>query len=472
MRKMRFIFSSFCVKVIITLILSIFFVMALSSLLVYKFALDSQFHQLRERLKIIASTAALMVDAESLKQVPLNAEGINSPAYLAVAAKLKKIKEVNPTLKYIYTMARTDDPRFLQFVVDPDPMVNVRGKTTVTSYPGDRYDTISCPDIIQAFDGPAADKKLVIDDWGVFLSGYAPVHDKSGRAQYILGVDMAAQDIYALQGQVSRRVMLVLGIGFLMSVLFGLFISFGITSRIRKLVEGTRRIAAEDLEYKVEVKGHDEISELASSFNLMATSLSESKGRLQDYFYRVVQSLVRILEAKDAYTKGHSDRVANYAQAIALNMGFAQNKVELVRKAAQLHDIGKLAVHEGILNKKEALTEEEWRIIKEHPIIGEEVLKPVLLDEEMLSMVRSHHERYDGGGYPDKIKGDAINIFAQIISVADAYDAMTSPRAYREARDKEKAITELKNNSGSQFNTQVVKAFLKVLAQQEKEAGK
>ena len=172
---------------------------------------------------------------------------------------------------------------------------------------------------------------------------------------------------------------------------------------------------------------------------------------------------MRILEAKDAYTMGHSERVAEYSKEIALEMGFSQEKAETVRRAGELHDIGKLVIDERIINKKGNLTDEEWKIVKDHPIVAEEVLRPVFIDEEMLAMVRSHHERYDGTGYPDKIKGDSINIFAQIISVADSYDAMTSRRSYREALSKEEAIEQLKKNSGTQFNTQVVKAFLKVL---------
>lgn len=464
MRKIRIFLSSFCVKVTLLLIFSIFFVMILSNLFIYQFSLNAQFNQLREKLIVIAQTAALMVDADLLIQVPLNPKGIDTTAFKTIAERLNKIKKANPIIKYVYIMSKSDKEGILQFVVDPEPVTKVGKKEIITSYPGDKYDATNFPEMLATFNNkPSADRRLTVDEWGVVLSGYAPIRDKNGNIQAILGVDMAAEDVYAAQRQVHRRALLVFVMGIIASIVLGLFVSRKITGRIRKLVEGTRRIAADELEYKVEVRGYDEISELASSFNNMAVSLSESKRKLQDYFYRAVQSLVRILEAKDAYTKGHSDRVAEYAYGIALSMGFSQEKSEMVRKAAQLHDIGKLATHEGILNKKGKLTEEEWKIIKEHPIIGEDILKPVLLSEEMLAMVRSHHERYDGKGYPDKIKGDNINIFAQIISVADAYDAMTSRRAYRSALGKEEAIEELKGNSGTQFNTQVVKAFFKVL---------
>ena len=179
----------------------------------------------------------------------------------------------------------------------------------------------------------------------------------------------------------------------------------------------------------------------------MARNLAESRGKLLDYFYRVVESLVRALEAKDPYTKGHSERVADYARSIAVKMGLPEEKIKLLREIASIHDIGKLGISENILNKKEKLTDEELQLIRNHPLTGEDILKPLRISEEMLSAVRSHHERYDALGYPDKINGDNINIFAAIVSVADAYDAMTSCRAYRQPLSKEEAILELKKTA-------------------------
>ena len=466
MKRIRSILGSFRTKVTITLVLALFLVMSLSDFLIYQFSLNMQFSQLREKLMMIAQTAALMIDTDLLSKVPLSREGVNSEAYQAIVQKLKKIKEVNTPLKYIYIMTKTNQEGIWQFVVDPDPENRGRKSNIVTSYPGDKYNALRFPEMLKAFSGTSADNKIEFDEWGVTLSGYAPIRDKYGEAVAILGVDMEAKDVYQTQKEVHRRAMFVLLVGVLTSVVLGFTISSRLAARIEKLAKATRHIAAEDLEYKVEMGGNDEISELAKSFNQMASSLADSRNKLHDYFYRVVQSLVRILEAKDPYTQGHSERIAEYAQKIALHMGFSPEKAETVRKAAELHDIGKLAINENILNKKGKLTDEEWKIIREHPILAEEVLKPVLLDEEMLVMIRSHHERYDGEGYPDKIKGDNINLFAQIIAVADAYDAMISPRAYREPMSKEAAISELKVNSGTQFNTQVVKAFLKMMEEE------
>jgi HD-GYP domain-containing protein (c-di-GMP phosphodiesterase class II) len=463
MERLRKILHSFRFRVTIAFTLTLFFVMTLSSFFIYKFGIDEQFNQVRERLKVIAQTASLALDGDMLISVPLERAGIDSPAYKVINQKLNEIKRLNATLKYVYTMTRTDQPDILQFIVDPDPVLKKGEVRGPTAFPGDKYQAGRFPEMLAGFKGAAVDKNICVDEWGITLSGYAPIRDKSGKVVAIIGVDMSAQDIYNTQRQLKVRGVLVLMAGLLASLVMGILVSRRVTDRIEKIVEGTRHIAQDDLDYKVEVQGHDEITELAGSFNTMVSNLAESKRKLRDYFFRVVQSLVRILEAKDHYTRGHSDRVAEYTGQIGRAMGFSQEKVETLKKAAELHDIGKLVIHENILNKPGKLTEEEWQVIKEHPIVAEDVLRPILIDRDIMAMVRSHHERYDGKGYPDQIKGDNINIFAQIVSVADAYDAMTSPRAYRPALSKDAAIVELKTNCGTQFNTQVVEAFLRAL---------
>ena len=139
----------------------------------------------------------------------------------------------------------------------------------------------------------------------------------------------------------------------------------------------------------------------------------------------------------------------------------------MLRKAGELNDIGKLAVHESILTKEGSLNEEEWEIIRQHPVIGAEALKPICFNEIIMASVHSHHERHDGKGYPQKLKGDEISIFAHIISVADAYDAMTTTRPYRKAIDK-KAAAESKKYAGTKFHPAVAEAFGLVLEEEIK----
>ncbi len=412
----------------------------------------------------LASVASLMVDADTLSQVPLVHEGVNTPQFKSIAEALNRIRAKDPILKYIYILTKTTEESILQFVVDPDYSLETE---TGKSYPGDKYDALRFSDMLKGFERPSADKELMIDAWGATLSGYAPIKDKDGKTIAILGMDIAAKDIYHIQQEIYFRMILIIFISIFIAIVLGLLISAGIINPIDKLLEGTRRISYGDLQHRVEVNGKDEMAELATAFNDMAQVLLESRENLSDYFYRVVQTLVSTIEARDPYTSGHSERVAAYSEKIASKMNFTAEKTESLKRAALLHDIGKLGVQESILNKKDKLLDAEWEIIKRHPVIGEEILKPVLSDKEMLSVVKSHHERYDGKGYPDNLNGEEINIFAQIVSVADAYDAMTSARAYRVALSKEAALNELIKNSGSQFNPKITSVFAEILKAEE-----
>lgn len=458
-------FGSFRLKVMATLILAMVLMALASNLVVQQFVLHAQFEQLRRKLTLVASAIAISLDAGQVQAIPLNRDGVYTPEYQSILRKLQEIKDENPSIGFIYIMARTDEKNILQFVVDPDPYLVRKGR--MTAYPGDKYDTASFPDMVKAFDHALADKVIGEDEWGKILSGYAPIRDQEGNAVAILGVDMLASDIYQTQRTVHRRLLLVLLSGVLLSILLGVWFSMNLTRPVRALSEGIRRVSHGDLSYKVRIHGHDEISGLCRSFNKMAEDLRVTRKKNQEYFYDVMQSLVRIVEARDPYTRGHSERVAEYASQIAVRMGFPNEAVEMLRQAAVLHDIGKLGVHEDILTKPGKLTAEEWEILRSHPVIGEDILKPVLLSAEMLSVVRSHHERYDGTGYPDQLTGDEINVFAQILSVADAYDAMTSTRPYRVALNQEEAVKELEKYRNAQFNPKIADTFIQILRERK-----
>jgi len=457
-------FQSFYVKIAATFILSLLFVAVLGNFLLFRYSLKSHFNEFRGKLGVITRTAALMVDAGQLKSIPLNPEGIQSPAFKSIATQLLKVKEANPMVRYIYIMAKTDQPGILRFVVDPDALTSRIVKAKSSSFPGDKYDARGFSEMLKSFSAPRVDNKISKDAWGKFLSGYAPIFDDTDKAVAILGIDIDAQDVHFAQKELLSRGVFVLIMGFLFALGLGIIFSMRIIAPIKELIDGTRNIAQGNLEYRVKSVSQDEIGQLAESFNLMALSLKDAREKLQDYFYGVVQAMVRSLEAKDAYTCGHSERVGEYAYKIAIAMGIAVEKAELLKRAAQLHDIGKLGIHEDILNKKGSLSQEEGDLIRRHPVVGEEILKPVFLDAEMLSVVRSHHERYDGTGYPDHLKSDQVSVLVQIVSVADAYDAMTSTRSYHKKITQEEAVDKIKAAAGTQFNPAVVAAFCEVAA--------
>ena len=174
-----------------------------------------------------------------------------------------------------------------------------------------------------------------------------------------------------------------------------------------------------------------------------------------------VQMLVHALEAKDAYTSGHSSRVSRYAIKTAVRLGFTDEALEDLRLGGELHDIGKIGTREEILNKPGSLTLEEFEHVKTHSTLGERILAPFFSSSPIvLRVARSHHERMDGAGFPDSLRGDQIPLEARIVAVVDAFDAMTTNRAYRKPRSASDAIQELRRCVGVHFDPDAVEAFL------------
>ncbi len=184
---------------------------------------------------------------------------------------------------------------------------------------------------------------------------------------------------------------------------------------------------------------------------------------LEETYIRTIMALASTIDAKDHYTKTHSEHVTEYAVAIAKEMGFSEKEIEEISHACQLHDLGKIGVHDYILTKPGKLTPQEWEEIKLHSLKSAEILRPLVFLGGVIELVEQHHERYDGKGYPFGIKAEKIKLGARIMAVADSFDAMITDRPYRKALPKEEAIAELKKNSGTQFDTKVVEAFLRVL---------
>lgn len=184
---------------------------------------------------------------------------------------------------------------------------------------------------------------------------------------------------------------------------------------------------------------------------------------MREVYLGTISALAALVDAKDPYTHGHSERVRNISIEVARELRIPEEYVELVEFAALLHDIGKVGIREEILNKPGPLTQLEFAEIQEHPVIGEQVIYKIEFLSEVSVIVRAHHERLDGLGYPDAKKGEDIPLGARILSVADAYDAMTSDRPYRKALSHEEAIRRLIEFKGTQFDGQIVDAFLEVI---------
>ena len=175
-----------------------------------------------------------------------------------------------------------------------------------------------------------------------------------------------------------------------------------------------------------------------------------------------ISSFVIALESKDPYLKGHSARVSLYSGELATVMGVAPADVVMMSRAGMLHDLGKLVIMDNILRKPRQLTEEEFELIRTHPVVGDKILKPLKFLSCEAKAVRHHHERYDGKGYPDGLKGDDIPLIARVVTVADAFDAMTSDRPYRGKRPLAAALEEIGRGAGTQFDPTAADAFLTI----------
>jgi putative nucleotidyltransferase with HDIG domain len=180
---------------------------------------------------------------------------------------------------------------------------------------------------------------------------------------------------------------------------------------------------------------------------------------LQDQFVDLLKSLSETIDARDPNTRGHSQRVARYALVMGREMDFSPRRLDRLEIAGLLHDVGKLGVEAFILAKPASLDELEMTAVRYHPLLGVRILESVRQLRDIIPFIRHHHERFDGGGYPDRLAGDDIPLEARILAVADAYEAMTSNRPYRKARSSREAVEEIRRGAGSQFDPQVVQVF-------------
>jgi HD-GYP domain-containing protein (c-di-GMP phosphodiesterase class II) len=198
----------------------------------------------------------------------------------------------------------------------------------------------------------------------------------------------------------------------------------------------------------------------------VAVAIQETKyyEDIHKNYFETIHALVLALEARDVYTRGHTERVTRYSTEVARFLHMPKEELEILRYAGEVHDVGKISIPDFILNKPGRLTPAERAIIELHPVKGAEMLEPLEFLKSALPIVRHHHERYDGTGYPDGLERDKIPVMARILACADAFDAMTSDRPYRSRKlTVEEALAEIKINSGSQFDPHIANLFVKTL---------
>jgi putative nucleotidyltransferase with HDIG domain len=274
-----------------------------------------------------------------------------------------------------------------------------------------------------------------------------------------LAVALNTAQMQAGLDQLRLLMLILFSVSALITLLIGLMLAGAITRPVQRLVGAMGAVAAGDLSQRAPAGPSDEIGYLGKVFNLMTIGLQEKTQALEDTYFAAIEALARAIDARDPYTYGHSSRVAAFTLEIADQLGYPKDKREGLRRAALLHDIGKIGIEDHILRKSGALNYLEAKQMRAHPVIGHQMLKDVVFLHSSLSGIRHHHERWDGAGYPDTLSGETIPLQVRILSVADVFDALTSDRPYRPAMSVAEAIDMIERESGRQFDPAVVAAF-------------
>jgi HAMP domain-containing protein len=293
-----------------------------------------------------------------------------------------------------------------------------------------------------------------------------------GRLRWGVVVEEPRDDAYGLARATWAHAAGWTLLALVLALLAAVYFARDITVPVKRLIESTRGLAAGSFGVSVPVEGPPEISALARTFNQASQRLREYDGENKELLEKVergyletLRALVNAIEAKDPYTAGHSQRTAEFSVAIGRALLLDDAKLREIEFGGLLHDIGKIGIAEQILRKPAALDDAEMKIMRGHPGIGDVVVRDIEILSSIRAMVRHHHERYDGGGYPDGLSGDAIPLGARIVAVADTYDAITSDRCYQPGRSPREAVEILQRLSGKQLDATVVSALFHALVE-------
>lgn len=294
------------------------------------------------------------------------------------------------------------------------------------------------------------------------LGSLCPVGEPPWAVVTARDVDVA---FAAVNAMAARSLFLAVATG-LVAMLAGIALARRITSPLRKLALVTTAVAGGDFTQRAPVSSRNEMGQLAENFNIMTDavdryvrSLRQALQENEELLIDSIRALAAAIDAKNPYTRGHSERVSQYAVAVAHHFGVKGRELKRVEIAALLHDVGKIGIEDAILLKPDALTEQEFAQMRNHVVKGAAIVSPIKRLRDMLPGIRSHHENWDGSGYPDGLKGESIPLVARLIAIADAFDAMTTDRPYQKGMDLPAAMERLRALAGRRLDPAVVDAF-------------
>ncbi len=308
------------------------------------------------------------------------------------------------------------------------------------------------------------------------LGTFIRVADDSGWG-VIAQIDEAKA--YAGANAMRRNSILVVSLVSLLALGLGLLLSREITQPIRTLRDAALQLARGDFKTRVHLTTKNEVGVLGDTFNVMGERIEraveeirEAADTNRELFIGTVRMLANAIDAKDPYTRGHSERVAFYSTLVAKELGMNDTEIANVHLSGLIHDVGKIGIEDRILRKPSALTDDEYEIMKQHPAKGAQILEAVPKLKALAGPGLQHHENFDGSGYPDGLKGEEIPLLGRMVSVADAFDAMTTDRPYSKAMTFEAAVARLQFLSGKKFDSQCVDAMARAVASGELTAAK
>jgi len=292
----------------------------------------------------------------------------------------------------------------------------------------------------------------------------------AGRRLGIASLALSLEGLAAAQRSIRRLIVAAAAVMLVVAFFGTVFLSTFITTPVKRLHQGVLSLGSGESFQPVPVRSSDELGDLTRNFNRMAetilaqkTDLRKKALQLEEAYIGMVRVIAASLDARDPYTMGHSARVARMSCELGRRLGMDEEELSHLERAAIFHDLGKIQTPDDVLLKGERLSNAEAEQMKHHPVDGTEILRMAPFLHRYIPVVRAHHEWYNGAGYPDGAKGGEIPLHAQLIALADAFDAMTTDRPYREALSAEEAIEEILRYRGTQFSPELGDAFAKMV---------
>jgi HD-GYP domain-containing protein (c-di-GMP phosphodiesterase class II) len=453
-RRLKAPTVSLSVKIMVLMMAVVIFSLSLTGFLIYGSLRNRTYERGAEALLNEISTIAESLDAAGLEQLKSPAD-FKKPAYRAGMARLRRLHELGHYAQdgrwtRVSLVRFNRDTAALYMVLSLEGPAQIGRKLPL----GDEvYQAV-------ARNAPAVQESGVEQsDW---IEAYAPLKQELGKDVYMVKLD---RNTAPLSGELFHHMtIIILGAlaGLVVALLGGWFLTSQITQPLRNFVDVMRLMQSTgDFDMKIDLHPEDkDMSVVEDTFISLVGRMRDSREKEEQSYWSTLQALVTALDVRDNETAGHSLRVTRYSLAIGERLRLKPEVMEQLRQGALLHDIGKIGVPDAVLRKQGRLTKDEWDEMKRHPSIGKTFLEDIQFLRPAMTVVYCHHERWDGAGYPQGLAGDNIPLPARVFAVADALDAITSQRYYKEARSFKEAVTEIENCAGTHFDPAVVKAFL------------